>query len=84
VQWTIRFDRTPSNDAVRTAYAEGSQSGYTGTTIFNYIVSNRVDGDTFREDFLDTSALAPGSYTLRVFAADYFGNVATRDVEVFR
>ena len=83
-QWTIRFDRTPSNDAVHTAYAYGSRSGYTSDTIFNYIATNHVDGDSYREDFLDVSSLPPGRYTLRAFAADYFGNVTTTDVEFER
>jgi hypothetical protein len=84
VVWTITFDRTPPNDAVRIAYADGSQSGYTGVTVFNYIVTNRINGADFREGFLDTSTLAPGEYTLRVFAADHFGNTATKDVLVVR
>ena len=82
MQWTIRFDRAPSNDAVQTAYAYGSRSGYTPDTVFNYIATNRVDGDSFREEFLDVSSLAAGRYTLRVFVSDYFENVTTRDVEV--
>ena len=84
VDWTIRFDRMPSNDAVRVAYAYGSQSGYSPRTIFDYIVTNRVDGDSFGESFLDASGLAPGNYSLRVFAADFFGNVTSKDVEVLR
>ena len=84
VEWRIRFDRTPSNDAVRFAYAYGSRSGYTADTVFNYIATNQVDGDSYREDFLDVSTLAPGVYTLRVLAADYFGNVTSRDLEVDR
>lgn len=84
IEWRIHFDRSPSNESVRLAYAEGSRSGYTRDTIFNYIATNRVDGEDAHEDFLDTSTLAPGNYTLRVFAADYFGNVTTKDVEVMR
>ena len=82
VDWRIRFDLAPSNDAVPVAYAFGSRSGYTSDTIFNYIATNYVHGDTSYEDFLDVSKLAPGVYTLRVFAADYFGNEASRDIEV--
>jgi hypothetical protein len=83
-EWRISFWRSPSNDAVRFAYADGSKSGYTPETVLNYIATNRVDGDIAREDFLDISQLAPGKYTLRVFAADYFENVASRDVEVVK
>ena len=81
MQWTIRFDRSPSNDAVHMAYAFGSRSGYTPDTVFNYIATNRVDGESYREDFLDVSSLAQGRYTLRVFVSDYFENVTTWDVE---
>ena len=80
VQWTIEFDRMPSNEAVGYVYAKGSRSGATGGTTFNYIVSNRVNGDGFSENFLDTSALQPGDYSLRVFAADFFGNTAIKDI----
>jgi hypothetical protein len=83
-EWRISFGRSPSNDAVLLAYANGSRSGYTPDTIFDYIATNRVDGDETREDFLDTSKLAAGSYTVRVFATDYFGNIASKDVEVIK
>jgi hypothetical protein len=82
IEWRISFARSPSNDAVRLAYAEGSRSGYTPDTIFNYIATNQVDGENAREDFLNTTNLAPGKYILRVFAADYFGNIASKDVDV--
>ena len=78
--WPVNFDRMPSNDAVRFAYADGSQSGYSPNTIFDYIATNRVDGDSFAEGFLDASTLVSGEHTLRVFVADYFGNVTSRDV----
>ena len=84
VNWTIRFDRMPSNDAVRFTYAPGSRSGYTPDTVFDYIATNRVDGDSFSEGFLDASGFVPGSYSLRVFAADFFGNVTSKDVEVVK
>jgi DNA-binding beta-propeller fold protein YncE len=84
IEWTIRFERSPSNESVRLAYAEGSRSGYTSDTIFNYIATNRVDGEAAREGILDTTTLPPGRYTLRVFAADYFGNVSSKDVGFVR
>jgi hypothetical protein len=77
--WTISFERMPDESAVRFVYAPGSQSGYTPETVFNYIVSNRIDGDGFREDFFDAELLENGSYILRVFAADFFGNTASKD-----
>ncbi|HEX8290080.1 MAG TPA: hypothetical protein VF556_19020 [Pyrinomonadaceae bacterium] len=78
--WTISFERMPDERAVRYVYAEGSQSGYTPETIFNYIVSNKVDGDGFKEDFFDVASLEKGAYVLRVFAADFFGNTASKDI----
>ncbi len=42
VVWTISFDYLPDEEAVKLVYAEGSQSGYTPQTFFNYIVSNKV------------------------------------------
>ncbi len=81
VDWTISFDRNPDADAVRFVYAAGSKSGATGATVFNYIATNRVSGDDYREDFLDSGAFENGEYILRVFAADFFGNQTARDIE---
>lgn len=80
VNWNISFDRNPSPDAVKFAYSVGSKSGPTGETIFRYIVTNKVSGEAFSEGFLDPTQLAAGEYTLRVFAADYFGNTTSRDI----
>ncbi|HUR97323.1 MAG TPA: hypothetical protein VMZ26_04565 [Pyrinomonadaceae bacterium] len=80
IDWRISFGRMPSNDAVRVAYAPGSRSGATGETKFRYIVSNRVGDDGFSEEFLDFGGLSPGSYILRAFAADYFGNKTSKDL----
>lgn len=81
-KWTISFARFPADDAVRFVYAPGSQSGYAPQTIFDYIVTNEVDGDRAREDFFDAAQLAPGNYILRVAAADYFGNNTLRAVRI--
>ena len=78
----IKFDRTPPNDAVKFVYANGSHSGATGETIFNYIATNSVEADTYREGFLDPSQLESGPYILRAFAADYFGNTTTKDLSI--
>ena len=80
IKWTIVFDRMPSVDAVRFAYGPGSHSGATGETIFNYIATNEVEGDTFREGFLDIPAMNAPAYTLRAYAADEFGNTAYKDI----
>lgn len=80
VTWTIGFDRMPAPAAANLVYARGSKSGATGETIFNYIVSNTVSGDTFHEDFFDAGKLEQGIYILRVFISDYFGNTTTKDI----
>lgn len=78
----IRFDRLPSNDSLRFVYANGSHSGATGETIFSYIATNFVSGDSCREAFLDAAAFENGTYRLSVFASDYFGNTSRRDIEL--
>ncbi|HZS03449.1 MAG TPA: hypothetical protein VFD58_01120 [Blastocatellia bacterium] len=77
------FERLPATpNAVPLAYAEGSQSGYQGATIFAYIATNVLRDGEAREDFWDTTRLSPGDYTVRVIAADFFGNKTQRDVAV--
>ncbi len=80
--WTINFDRNPDADSVRLAYATGSHSGATGETIFNYMVTNTVNGGYFKEGFINLGEMSSGEYTLRVFAADFFGNTAKKDISI--
>lgn len=76
----LQFDRLPSDwQTVSMVFAAGSQSGYEGATVFNYIATNVLQRGEIREAFFDPSKLTPGNYTLRVVAADFFGNVAQRD-----
>ena len=82
LHWNITFARMPDNSAVRYVYADGSHSGATGETIFDYIVTNFVNGDEVREEFFDTGSFAPGEYTIRVLAGDHFGNIASKDIAV--
>jgi hypothetical protein len=82
IEWTLSFARMPPNYATPLVYADGSHSGATGATIFNYIVSNRLDGDAFSEGYLDTATLDAGTYILRVIAADYFGNQTYLDTQI--
>jgi sugar lactone lactonase YvrE len=82
IRWNIRFDRLPPSDAVEFVYAEGSRSGATGETIFNYVVTNHVGGDEYSEGWLNTDAIDAGNYVLRVFAGDYFGNNSYLDTQV--
>lgn len=80
--WNISFDKMPDERAARFVYAAGSKSGYTPETIFNYIVTNKVSGDLVKESFLDAGKLPPSNYTLRVLAADFSGNVASKDLKI--
>ena len=82
IDWNINFDRNPDPAAARFAYAQGSRSGATGETIFKYIVTNKISGDFFGESFLDTTALGNGEFVLRTFAADYFGNIISKDKSI--
>ena len=81
---TISFALFPEPDFVRIVYAAGSKSGATGETIFGYIVTNEVNGEIARENFLDVEDLEKGNYILRVFAADYFGNKTVKDIEFIK
>ncbi len=82
-RYNIVFDRLPAApNAVLLAFADGSQSGYSGATVFNYLVTNVVRGGDARADFWNASELEPGEYKLRVIAEDHFGNQAQRDVSV--
>jgi len=80
-EWNIKFDKTPENTAVNFVYAKGSKSGATGETVFNYIATNEVSGRIAKENFLDTEKFSKGNYILRVLVADFFGNVASEDIE---
>ena len=79
--WTIRFDRLPATKVVRLVYAKGSKSGAIGETVFRYIITNEVSGTSAREGFFDSFSLKDGDYILRIFAADFFGNIASKDVK---
>ncbi len=79
----ISFETLPDDPTTaRFAYATGSQSGYTGQTIFAYILTNRVRDREAAEDYWHASALPAGDYIVQVFAEDFFGNRSTRDVRV--
>ena len=77
---SINFKRMPDERSVPFVYAPGSKSGATGETIFNFIATNEVAADSFREGFLDLTHFQAGQYSLRVFVSDYFGNTATKDI----
>ncbi|HEX8163461.1 MAG TPA: NHL repeat-containing protein [Pyrinomonadaceae bacterium] len=83
----IEFDRLPpQRDAVKIAYADKSGITVYGSdaTHFFYELTNTVrHGGAFAGAW-DSSELPAGDYTLRVFAADFAGNVATanRDLAI--
>lgn len=80
---SISFETLPfDEEAAQTAYAAGSRSGATGETIFAYIVTNLVRDRAARESFWESSKLAPGDYTVRIIAEDFFGNRTTHDTGV--
>jgi hypothetical protein len=83
-RFNIVFDRLPADPrTVALVYAEGSQSGYTGRTIFDYVVTNVVRDGGAREDWLDVTELEPGEYVVRACVEDFFRNRAARDVKIF-
>ena len=81
-QFNLVFHRLPEDWAtVRIAYAEPSQSGYTGRTIFDYIATNIVRDGTAREAGLNTK-LPNGEYILRAVVEDFFRNRTNKDVRI--
>jgi hypothetical protein len=67
-------------------YAAGSGIPFYGrrSTRLLYVVTNTLSGGVASMGAWDTGELPPGDYTLRIFAADMRGNVASanRDVAV--
>ncbi|MCA1642264.1 MAG: gluconolaconase, partial [Acidobacteria bacterium] len=83
----LEFDRMPpERDAVKIAYADSSGITVYGSeaTHFFYELTNVVCHGRAGAGGWDSSELPAGDYTLRVFAADYSGNVATanRDLAI--
>lgn len=82
-RFNIVFNRLPEDwSTVHLAYAEPSQSGYTGKTIFDYVATNVVRDGMAHEEGLDTTKLANGEYILRAVVEDFFRNRATKDVRI--
>lgn len=77
----IEFDRLPlERGAAQIAFAPGSSITVHGAaqTRFLHIVSNRVRGGRAEAVGWSPADLAPGDYTVRIFAADFAGNVAVK------
>jgi hypothetical protein len=79
---TIRFDRRPIDEgAATTIYGSGSGIPVYGSrrSRFLYDVTSTLHDGVAAGGSFDTSALAPGNYTLRILAADAAGNEALRN-----
>jgi len=81
------YDRLPRNqEAVKLVYAASSGITVYGSkaTHFAYALNNTLAGGQVSPGAWDVSSIAPGDYTLRIFAADYAGNVAVdgRDLPI--
>ncbi len=81
------YDRLPrEREAVKLLYAESSGITVYGSkaTRFAYAVNNTLQGGRVAPGSWKVDALAPGDYILRIYAADYAGQVATegRDLAI--
>ncbi len=83
----IEFNRLPPDqESVKVAYAE--KSGITvygsASTRFLYMVTNKVRDGVAVPGSWDPAPLAPGDYTIRIFATDFAGNeaIAGRDLAI--
>ena len=79
--WTIIFHDSPDSEFVPLVYDLGSRSGATGTTTFRYIVSNLVQGSRVERNVIRTPDKS-GEHELTIFAADFFGNVTSKTIEI--
>jgi sugar lactone lactonase YvrE len=82
---TIELDRTAAApEAPGLAYSKGSGITAYGNrmTRFRYVVTNSVRHGEAVPGFLDTTALSPGDYVVRVAVRDLAGNSASQDLKV--
>ena len=73
------YDRLPrEHEAVKLVYADSSGITVYGSkaTRFAYAVNNTLQGGVALPGSWQVDALAPGDYVLRIYAADYGGQVA--------
>lgn len=84
---TLEFDRMPTaSDAAKIAYAPASGDTVHSDqhTRFLYVVTNFVRHGRAEQGGWNPATLAPGNYTIRIYAADRAGNVAStgRDLPI--
>ena len=82
----IEFNQVPDDKAIKIAYAEGSGETVHGNKVteFLYEATNKVRDGVAQYGFWNPSGLPRGDYLIRIFAADFAGNIATsnRDLAV--
>lgn len=84
---TLEFDRMPTApDAAKIAYAPASGDAVHSDqrTRFLYVVTNRVREGRAEQVGWNPADIPPGDYTIRIYAADRAGNVASvgRDLPI--
>jgi sugar lactone lactonase YvrE len=84
---TQTYDRLPrEREAVKLLYAENSGITVYGSkaTVFAYAVNNTLQNGVALPGTWKVDGLAPGDYVLRIYAADFAGQVATegRDLPI--
>jgi hypothetical protein len=86
-QMNIEFDRLPRDPAAaKIAYAPASGDAVhtEKPTSFLYVVTNHLRGGQATPGAWRPAELSPGDYIVRIFAADYAGNLAVdhRDLPI--
>lgn len=84
---TLEFDRMPTApDAAKIAYAPASGDAVHSDqrTRFLYVVTNRVHSGRAEQGGWNPADPPPGDYTIRIYAADRAGNIAStgRDLQI--
>lgn len=84
---TLEFDRMPTApDAAKIVYAPASGDAVHSDqrTRFLYVVTNKVRGGSAEQGGWNPADIPPGDYTIRIYAADRAGNVASagRDLPI--
>ena len=80
----IEFNQVPDDNAIKIAYAEGSGETVHGNaaTRFLYVVTNKVRDGVAQQGFWNPAGLPPGDYLIRIYAADFAGNVAAANTDL--